>query len=75
MQRQGAKVHLEGMDFVNGTLMNATRANVTQADGLRRLSTHVAQDSLRVTLRRLEESALMPDNSSCVQSEVSLQNG
>lgn len=70
-QRRGAKVHLDGADFVNGTLVNASQANVTQADGLRRLS----DDSMTVTLRRLEESAFIGDNTSCVQSQVSLQNG
>lgn len=73
-QRRGAKVHLDGADFVNGTLVNASRANATQANGLRRLAGGV-EDSMTVTLRRLEESASMADNTTCVQSQVSLQNG
>jgi hypothetical protein len=73
-QRQGAKVHLDGTDFVNGTLINATRANATQAGGgLRRLSD--AQDGVTVTLRRMQDSAPVGANETCVQSQVSLQNG
>lgn len=72
--RQGAKVHLDGTDFVNGTLINATRANATQAGGgLRRLSD--AQDGVTVTLRRMQDSAPVGANETCVQSQVSLQNG
>lgn len=66
-------MHLDGADFVNGTLVNASRVNATQANGLRRLAGLV--DSMTVTLRRLEESAPMADNATCVQSQVSLQNG
>ena len=75
-QRQGAMVHLDGGEFVNGTLLNASRANATLAragGGLRRLED--VQESITVTLRRLQGSSPDATNASCVQSQISLQNG
>lgn len=67
-------VHLDGADFVNGTLLNASRANASLAGGgLRRLE--AVQERVTVTLRRVQDSSPDATNDTCVQSQVSLQNG
>ena len=75
-------VELAGVDFVNGTLLNATKANETLgagAGGLRRLAEGGggAGGQVTVTLRRAlqDGETEAATNETCVQSQVYLQNG